>query len=226
MSGTRAWSATRSTGWRPSPPAGAGAPSPGPRWPRGGARPGVDGLAAVAPVEGGAAFVGPSVAEGPHAPWWVPEDGHPASLIQTGQICGVLHARGFAHPWLDRATEVMWSRIDALTAPSGYEMFGVLAFLQQVPDRSRATAAFARVGPLLASCGLVALDPDAEGETHSPLAFAPLPSSLARALFSEATIDAHLDHLAEAQGEDGGWMFNWPSWSPPAARGGSWVRAA
>jgi hypothetical protein len=110
----------------------------------------------------------------------------------------------------------MWSRIDALTSPSGYEMFGVLAFLQHVPDRSRAMAAFARVGPLLISCGLVALDTGAEGETHSPLAFAPLPSSLARALFSEATIDAHLDHLAGAQGEDGGWMFNWPSWSPAA----------
>jgi hypothetical protein len=176
----------------------------------------VDWLTAVAPAEGGAAFVEPSVAEGPHAPWWVPEEGHPASLIQTGQICGILHARGFAHPWLDRATEVMWSRIDALASPSGYEMFGVLAFLQDVPDRSRATAAFARVGPLLTSCGLVALDPDADGETHSPLAFAPLPSSLARALFSEATIDAHLDHLAGAQGEDGGWMFNWPSWSPAA----------
>jgi hypothetical protein len=176
----------------------------------------VDWLAAVAPAEGGAAFVEASVAEGPHAPWWVPEQGHPASLIQTGQICGVLHARGFAHPWLDRATEVMWSRIDALSSPGGYEMFGVLAFLQHVPDRSRATAAFARVGPLLTSRGLVALDPEAEGEAHSPLAFAPLPSSLARALFSDATIDAHLDHLAGAQGEDGGWTFNWPSWSPAA----------
>jgi hypothetical protein len=178
----------------------------------------VDWLAAVAPAEGGAAFVEPSVAEGPHAPWWVPEAGHPASLIQTGQIAGVLYARGFAHPWLDRATAVMWARIDALTAaPSGYEMFGVLAFLEHVPDRARAAAAFARVGPLLLSGGLVALDPAAEGETHSPLAFAPLPSSLARALFSEETIAAHLDQLAGGQGEDGGWLFNWPSWSAAAA---------
>ena len=176
----------------------------------------VDWLTAVAPAEGGAAFVLPTVAEGPHAPWWVPEDGHPASLIQTGQLAGVLHARGFAHPWLDRATEVMWSRIDTLAAPSGYEMFGVLAFLQHVPDRQRAAAAFARVGPLLISGGLVALDPSAEGEVHSPLEFAPLPSSLARGLFSEATIDAHLDHLAGGQRDDGGWMFNFPSWSPAA----------
>jgi hypothetical protein len=178
----------------------------------------VDWLVTVAPAEGGAAFVEPSVAEGPHAPWWVPEEGHPASLIQTGQIAGVLHARGFAHPWLERATEVMWSRIDGLTAPGGYEMFGVLAFLQHVPDRLRAAAAFARVGPLLLSGGLVALDPSAaaEGEAHTPLEFAPLPSSLARELFSEAVIEACLDHLAGGQRDDGGWTFNWPSWSPAA----------
>src|SRR6202043_1141958 len=40
----------------------------------------VDWLSAIAPAEGGAAFVQPSVSEGPHAPWWVPAEG--ASLIQ------------------------------------------------------------------------------------------------------------------------------------------------
>jgi hypothetical protein len=176
----------------------------------------IDWLSAIAPAEGGAAFVEPSVSQGPHAPWWVPEEGHPASLIQTGQIAGLLYARGFAHPWLDRATAVMWSRIAALTEPSGYEMFGVLAFLEQVPDRARAAEAFDRVGPLLFSRGLVALDPEAAGETFSPLAFAALPGSIARRLFDADTVEAHLDHLAGAQRDDGGWMFNWPSWSPAA----------
>jgi hypothetical protein len=176
----------------------------------------IDWLATVAPAAGGAAFVLPTVATGPHAPWWLPEDGRPASLIQTGQISGLLHARGFAHPWLDGATEVMWSGIEKLAEPGGYEMFGVLAFLQQVPDRARAAEAFERVGPLLFERGLVALDPGAAGETHSPLDFAPLPGSIARALFDEATITAHLDHLAGAQRDDGGWAFNWPSWSPAA----------
>jgi hypothetical protein len=175
-----------------------------------------DWLARVAPAEGGATFVLPSVSEGPHAPWWVAVDGNPASLIQTGQLAGVLHARGFAHPWLDRATEVMWDKIATLTEPGGYEMFGVLAFLQDVPDRARADAALKRVGPLLFSRNLVALDPEATGEVHSPLDFAGLPDSIARPLFDQATIDAHLDHLASAQREDGGWMFNWPSWSPAA----------
>jgi hypothetical protein len=174
----------------------------------------VDWLSAIAPAEGGAAFVQPTVSQAPHAPWWVPADG--ASLIQTGQIAGLLYARGVAHPWLDRATQVMWSRIAALTEPNGYEMFGVLAFLEEVPDRARAEAAFERVGPLVFSRDLVALDPEAEGETHSPLAFAALPGSIGRRLFDSGVIEAHLDHLAGAQAEDGGWTFNWPSWSPAA----------
>jgi hypothetical protein len=176
----------------------------------------IDWLATIAPAEGGAAFVEPSVAEGPHAPWWVPAEGHPASLIQTGQIAAMLYAHEIAHPWLDGAARVMWSRIEGLTSPNGYEMFGVLAFLEHVPDRKRAEDAFERVGPLLLSSGLVALDPEAKGETFGPLDFASLPGSIARRLFDAPTIDAHLDHLAGAQRDDGGWTFNWPSWSPAA----------
>jgi hypothetical protein len=174
----------------------------------------IDWLTSIAPSEGGATFVLPTLSQGPHAPWWVPADGNPVSLIQTGQIAGVLYARGFSHPWLPGATELMWRGIDQLTEPNAYEMFGVLAFLQHVPDRARAQDAMQRIGPLLRA--LVALDPNAEGETHSPLDFAPLPDSIARSLFDDATIEAHLNHLAGAQREDGGWTFNWPAWSPAA----------
>jgi len=180
------------------------------------ARDAIDWLVTVAPAEGGATFVEPTVSEGPHAPWWAPAEGHPVSLIQTGQISALLYAHGLTHPWLDGATRVMWSGIGKLAEPNGYEMFGVLAFLEHVPDRKRAEEAFDRVGPLLLSSGLVALDPGAEGETFGPLDFAPLPGSIARRLFDAAAIEAHLDHLASAQRDDGGWTFNWPSWSPAA----------
>jgi hypothetical protein len=177
-----------------------------------------DWLAAAAPAEGGTAFVEPTIAGWPHAPWWVPEDGHPASLFATGMIAGTLHARGFGHPWLDGATEVMWSRIAKASEPNGYEMFGVLAFLQHVPDRDRAREVFGRVGPLILERKLVTLDPEAPGEVHGVLDFAPEPDSLARALFDDATVNAHLDHLVQSQLEDGGWTFNWPAWSPAAER--------
>jgi hypothetical protein len=176
-----------------------------------------DWLASVAPAEGGASFVEPGFAEGPHAPWWgmLPE-GHQPSPIQTGGIAAILYARGVSHPWLDGAAAVMWDLIEKLAEPGPYEMYGVLAFLWDVPDRARARAAFTQAGPLLLERGLVTLDPGAAGEVHTPADFAPLPGSMARPLFDEATIAAHLDHLAASQRDDGGWMFNWLSWSPAA----------
>jgi len=175
-------------------------------------------LEATAPDEGGAVGADASQEGWPHAPWWVPAEGRPASLIMTGLIAGTLHARRVQHPWLDRATEVMWSQIGQITEPSAYGMFGVLRFLQYVPDRDRARAVFDQIAPLITDSGIVTLDPDAPGEVHSPLDFAPRPDSLGRALFDEATIKAHLDHLAHAQLDDGGWTFNWLAWSPAAER--------
>ena len=141
-----------------------------------------DWLQANAPAEGGSLFVEQTIEGWPHAPWWVPEPGRPASLVSTGQIAGTLHARGVSHPWLDRATELMWSRIGTLSGePGPYDLYGVVRFLDHVPDRDRAERALQAVAPMLLK--VVALDPGALGETHSPLGYAPRPDSLARSLF-------------------------------------------
>jgi hypothetical protein len=161
--------------------------------------------------------VEPTVEGWPHAPWWEAEEGRPASLFTTGQIAATLHARGVEHRWLDGATDLLWRRIDDLDDPGPYGFRGVLKFLQQVPDRGRAEQAFERVGRLLFDRDMVALNPDAEGEVHTPLDFAPNPDSIARRLFDKATIEAHLNHLAGSQADDGGWTFNWLAWSPVAA---------
>ncbi|HEX6699178.1 MAG TPA: hypothetical protein VF101_00450 [Gaiellaceae bacterium] len=173
-------------------------------------------LAANAPEEGGATFVEPSVEGWPHAPWWEPEEGRPASLLTTGLIAGTLHARHVDHPWLDRATDLLWRRIEGLDEAGPYAVRGLLHFLQHVPDRDHAEHAFGRVEALLLDGDLVALDPEAEGEVRTPLDFAPNRDSIARRLFDQPTIEAHLDHLAGGQGEDGGWSFNWSAWSPVA----------
>jgi hypothetical protein len=151
-------------------------------------------LADNAPADGGASFVEPTVEGWPHAPWWEAEEGRPASLLTTGRIAGTLHARRVEHQWLDGATDLLWRRIDELDDPGPYGFRGVLKFLQHVPDRGRAEDAFERVGRLLFDRELVALDPAAEGEVHTPL-----------------------DHLAASQADDGGWTFNWLAWSPVAA---------
>ena len=169
-----------------------------------------DQLQATAPPEGGAVFVAPSVEGWPHAPWWQPAPG--ASLISTGQLLGTLHARRVDHPWVESATELMWTLVDALDDPGAYDLYGALRFLDHVPDRDRAEATLARVEPALRS--VVTLDPEAPGEIHGPLEFAPRPDSLARSLFSDDEVAPQLDHLAAGQQADGGWTFNFPAWSP------------
>jgi len=162
-------------------------------------------LAAHAPDGGGAVFVEPSIEGWPHAPWLVPVKG-------DGEGGG-----GPAHPWLSQATELLWSRIDALADVGPYDMRALFWFLDNVPDRDRARAAMEKIGPMIFD-GMVALDPETPGEVHFPLDFAPLPGSLARGLFDQQVIDAGLDHLAAAQLPDGGWTFNWMDWSPAAER--------
>ncbi len=177
-----------------------------------------DWLAAHAPAEGGAVFVDPSVEGWPHAPWWAPEEGHPPSLITTGLLAGSLHAGRMSHPWLERATALLWERIGTLDKTSPYDIRGLLWFLEKVPDRDRARDSAARLCPMIIDQGLVAMEPGTPGEVHTPLDFAPRPGSPARAVFSQSLIDAHLDHLAAAQRPDGCWTFNWLAWSPAAER--------
>lgn len=171
-----------------------------------------DFLASVTAADGGVPFVLPSVRESPRAPWWEPPDVPPGSLVPTATLAGQLHRIGSGHPWLARATEFCWRAIDEQDEVPPYAAYAVLAFLDHVPDRARAEAAFERVRkPILEH---VTLDPHAEGEAHHPLDFAPRPDGFGRRLFDDAVIDEHLDELVDAQQEDGGWKVNFLIWTP------------
>jgi hypothetical protein len=176
-----------------------------------------DYLLSITTAEGGVPFVLPPVRDYPHAPWWEAGDQPPASLNPTAAIAALLHKHRVEHPWLAAATEYCWRKLDSMDTTDPYEMRAVLPFLDFVPDRQRAEKVFARVGPKILEQNLVALTPTTQEETHTPLNFAPHPQSLARRLFSDQVIEAHLAALASAQQEDGGWQFNWLAWNPAAA---------
>ncbi len=176
-----------------------------------------DYLQTITTEEGGVPFVLLSVSDYPHAPWWEIGDQPPASLNPTAAIAALLHKHHVEHPWLAPATEYCWRKLDTMDKTDPYELRAVLPFLDFVPDRTRAEQVFARVGPKILEQNLVALTPTTQEETHSPLNFAPRPQSLARRLFSNEVIETHLDALASAQQEDGGWQFNWLAWNPATA---------
>src|SRR5262245_3312634 len=179
-----------------------------------------DYLATITTPEGGVPFLLPTARDYPMAPYVRAVDNPPASLLPTASICGLLHKHRVRHAWLDRATDYCWQRVERFTASGAYELRAVFLFLELVPDRARAEAVFARIGPQAIERNLVALDPAAPGEVYTPLDFAPAPTSLARRLFSDAVVEAHLDALAAAQQADGGWLVNWQIWTP--ATGTEW----
>ena len=51
------------------------------------------------------------------------------------------------------------------------------------------------------------------GEVHTPLDYAPTPTSLARRWFTDAAIARDLAALERGQGADGGWRFTWREWN-------------
>ncbi|SDD05603.1 hypothetical protein [Glycomyces harbinensis] len=172
-----------------------------------------DWLQANSTGEGGVPWVLPSVVGDERGPWWQPQgEKPPAALNPTAPIVGLLLAHGEEHPWIAPAAEFCWRTIAELDEVGAYDAMCVLAFLERVPDRERAEAEFARLGPSLRAAA--AIDPHAEGHVHTPLDLAPGPESMARRLFGDDEIDLHLDVLIDAQQKDGGWAPNFEMWTP------------
>jgi hypothetical protein len=186
-----------------------------------------DYLLTITGADGGVPFVLPSALPYPRAPWWDTTAQPPSAVTFSAPIAALLHKHRIAHPWLERATDYCWRQVLAFDVPESagvagdlpkigrsYQARALLAFLDHVPDRRRAEEAFARIGRLVLERKLVEPDLNAPGEVHAPLDYAPTPHCLARTLFSDEVIAAHLDALVAAQQPDGGWRFNWKEWNP------------
>jgi hypothetical protein len=174
-----------------------------------------DWLMTVSTDEGGVPFALPSANASPHAPWWgVDEAAPPARVNPTAAIAGVLIKHGVAHPWVERASAFCWRGIDAGSTSEFHDLMPAIAFLEHATDRPRAQAALEGVAKVISAPGVVALDADATGYVHKPLEWAPAPASFCRRLFDNAVIETHLDALAAAQQDDGGWPISWAAISP------------
>lgn len=192
-----------------------------------------DWLMSVSTAEGGVPYVLPAVQGWPHAPWWTPGDAQPASVNPTAPIAGLLCRHAVVHPWLAGATAFVWRELDGpLDQLGGYDAIALFAFLDGVRSAAAARTALGdatadaaaraevsaeRLAAIVLERGVVALDPAAEGHVIGPLALAPRPDALARRAFADEVIDRHLDALATAQQDDGGWPITWQPPSPAAA---------
>ncbi|MFC7328373.1 prenyltransferase [Marinactinospora rubrisoli] len=167
-------------------------------------------LISVTRPNGGVGCVLPSVRHSEAAPWWRDQDDFGGALRPTAAIAGLLHKQHISHRWRDRATAFCWTRIGALHWTHPEEAIAVCTFLEHAPNRARAKAEFARLAPMIRA--VIELDPAAEGQVHTPLDIADRPDAIARQLFTDAQINAHLDHVIAQQQPDGGWPAPGPTW--------------
>lgn len=185
-------------------------------------------LTSVSTPDGALPAVHPSQRGYPAAPFVQVVAEPPSELLATGPVVGLLHRNEVWHAWLFRATDFCWQAVASLEKSHPYEVQAAVAFLDSVPDRSRAQAAADRLGRLVREHQLVALDPErvdahpvapgyATGEHHFPYDYARTPGSLARAWFTDEEMTRSLDFLASEQREDGGWPVRRRAWAPGTA---------
>jgi hypothetical protein len=172
-----------------------------------------DWLASVAAPDGAVPSAFPVIEGYPRAEHWSDWAYTPALNPNAG-LAGRLHAMAVRHPWLNRATEWCWNRLESGFDEDAHALGEVLMFLAHVPDRDRAEAVAAHVGAWLAKPPRwYRADPADPAYGQTPLHLAPTPDSRWRPLFDDATIDGHLDRLAHDQQPDGGWPI---TWEPPS----------
>ncbi|PIE09745.1 MAG: hypothetical protein CSA72_11750 [Rhodobacterales bacterium] len=170
-----------------------------------------DRLGALTTAEGGLPFSHPSVNGAPHAAWWACDAPQPASINPTGSILACLWRAGVTHPWMKDAESFCWRALPHLAPDSVHSLGNARDFLSEAADRARADAAWPSLRHTIRAA--TAFDPDAEGYVFGPLDFAPTPQ-IAEPLYTFDEIAPHLEHLAAAQQEDGGWPVSWPTLSP------------
>ena len=172
------------------------------------ARSACDWLASVAAPDGAVSLAFPVMERYPRAEHWSDWTYTPG-LNPTAGLAGRLHQLGVTHPWLDRATDWTWARLESGFDEDAHALVEVTVFLANVPDRSRAEAVEARVAGWLTDAAWYRADPSDPGYGLTPLHLAPTPDSPWRPLFDDTVIEGHLDRLVRDQQPDGGWPITW-----------------
>jgi hypothetical protein len=174
-----------------------------------------DYLASVAEASGRVPIVTREITDFPRSPHWQEPLFTGDSLNPSAGIAGLLLYQRIEHPWLTRAVEWCWRRIER-PLEDAHEVATALRFLQHAPDRARAEATALRVAREADRAKWFLKQADLSSYGVTPLTLCPRPDSIARAAFSQDLIDAHLDALAAIEQSDGGWPIRWDTAGPGA----------
>ena len=173
-------------------------------------------LSSVAEPNGRVEIALPHILDYPRAAHWNSPSFGSDSPNPTAGIVGLLHYQGADHPWLTRAGEWCWQRLERPLADA-HEIATALRFLEYAPDRARAAKLAIRLAAEAPRSKWFLERAGTSDYGVTPLGLCPTPTSIARPAFPDDLIAAHLDDLASRQQPDGGWPITWQAPGPGAA---------
>lgn len=140
--------------------------------------------------------------------WDHPLSTEPSFDRLTGLV-GLLKWQGIDHAWLDLAAEACLNYISTNKYEDAHTILTSFCLLESLPQTPTIIRLFDKLSNELASANFLRMDPLSQNYGLSPLEFAPSPEAYCKRIFSEDTINQHLDVLVSQQEEDGGWNINW-----------------
>jgi len=140
-------------------------------------------IASIADSDGGVPFVLATAAASPHAPWMVPSAG---GSHLTFALTAALWKADAGDPWLRRATDWCWAKLEHPEELSAYWVKFSLDFLDHVPEPSRASAAIEGLRPFIGSDGSLPVPGGTENERLTPLTLSATRHAQPRAVYRRA----------------------------------------
>jgi len=135
-------------------------------------------VATIAEPDGGVPFVLPTAAASPHAPFLTMPPAGGGSFL-TFALAGALWEAGSDEPWLTRATDWCWAKLEGPDELDAHGLKCALDFLDRVPDQARAKAAIERLRPKLRTDGSIPVRGGTEDERLTPLTLSERPGGAA-----------------------------------------------
>ncbi|HEY6419868.1 MAG TPA: hypothetical protein VIX59_12755 [Candidatus Binataceae bacterium] len=173
-------------------------------------------LASVAEPDGRVEIASGDISGYPRAAHWENPSFGGDSPNPTAGLVGLLWYQAVEHPWLSRAADWCWRRLER-PLDEAHEIATALRFLEHAPDRSRAHTVAMRIASHCDRAKWYLKDAGSSNYGVTPIQLCPRPDSIARSAFADELLEAHLDHLAACQESDGGWPITWAAPGPGAA---------
>lgn len=158
--------------------------------------------------DGGVAAITADALDYPHAPHWARWD-LASALNPTAGLVAVCLKNQIDHPWLARARRFCDAALETGDWGEAHSLLEVLR-LAEVTGREDIVR---DIGTRLPGTDGFKSDARAPEYGVTPLQYAPHPESIGATLFSEELLQEHLNALADAQQDDGGWPL---TWTPPS----------